>query len=126
VYRYEGSIVQLERLAGKRDHCGSGGIVHDLRDLISSGRIHEPDAPGRTLTAGRSMGRKNRILIYAVDENFDIHVGFDSERGMPSAVKHETLFRNADVRAAGEIEVSDGIVVEVGDVSGSYGTSGRL
>jgi hypothetical protein len=78
------------------------------------------------LTAGRSVGGKNRIMIYAVDENFAIRVGFDSERGTPSSVKHETLFRNADVRAAGEIEVSEGVIVEVGDVSGSYGTSGRL
>ena len=55
-----------------------------------------------------------------------IRVGFDSVRGMPDAVKHETLFHNADVRAAGEFEIENGVIVEVGDVSGTYGTPGRI
>jgi hypothetical protein len=41
-------------------------------------------------------------------------------------VKHETLFHNADVRAAGELSVVDGIIVAVNDFSGSYRTAGKL
>jgi hypothetical protein len=72
------------------------------------------------------QGKSKRALIYAVDENFVIRVALDGVRGMPNAVKHETLFHNADVRAAGELEVVDGVIVEVGDVSGTYGTPGRI
>jgi hypothetical protein len=41
-------------------------------------------------------------------------------------VKHETLFHNAAVRAAGELEVVDGVVTGVNDVSGTYQTRGML
>ena len=41
-------------------------------------------------------------------------------------MKHETLFHNANVRAAGELEVVDGMIVNVNDHSGSYGTVGKL
>ena len=61
-----------------------------------------------------------------MDENCAIHVGFDGVRGTPDAVKHETLFHNADVRAASELEIEAGVVVEVGDISGMYGTPGRI
>lgn len=86
----------------------------------------EPGKPARRLSVGLSVGRKKRVLIYAVDEEYRMQVGFDTQRGTPNAVKHETLFHNADVRAAGELGVVDGIIVEVGDVSGSYGTAGRI
>lgn len=66
------------------------------------------------------------MLIYAVAENFQVNVAFDTRRGTPGAVKHESLFQNADVRAAGELEIEDGVIVEVGDISGTYGTQGRL
>jgi hypothetical protein len=101
-------------------------MTYSLRELVQEGRLTEPGKPGQPLTVGRSVGKKNRVLIYAVDENFETRVGFDTPRGRPDAVKHETLHRNADVRAAGELEVDDGVIVEVGDVSGSYGTSGRI
>ena len=65
-------------------------------------------------------------MIYAVDVDFNIHVGFDGIRGTAGAVKHETLFHNADVRAAGELTLRGGIIVRVNDQSGSYRTSGRL
>lgn len=65
-------------------------------------------------------------VIYAVNENFEINIGFDGVRGSRDAVKHETLFHNADVRAAGELEIEAGVIVEVGDISGTYGTPGRI
>jgi hypothetical protein len=65
-------------------------------------------------------------LIYAVDVNFEIRAGFDGIRGEENAVKHETLFHNADVRAAGEMAVVGGIIVSVNDFSGSYRTAGKL
>src|ERR1041385_1336527 len=76
------------------------------------------------LTAGRTFGTSAPVLIYAVDTKFSIHVGFDGIRGQSTAVKHETLFHNADVRAAGELEVFEGMIVTVNDHSGSYGTAG--
>jgi hypothetical protein len=88
--------------------------------------IRESEDGSKTLTAGRSVGKSKRILIYAVDENFAINVGFDGVRGTANAVKHETLFHNADVRAAGELEIDAGVIIEVGDVSGTYGTPGRI
>lgn len=55
-----------------------------------------------------------------------MHVGYDGRRGEANAVKHETLFHNADVLAAGEIKVTNGVVVGLNDKSGSYRTMGRL
>jgi len=54
------------------------------------------------------------------------HIAFDGLRGQPGAVKHETLFHNGDVLAAGELEVRRGIIVGLNDHSGSYGTYGKL
>jgi hypothetical protein len=125
-FRYENSDEQKRRVPLGLDHCRSSGQVYDLKDLIKGNRLVDPLNPDRTLTAGRSIGETERPFIYAVDANFRVRVGFDTRRGMHDAVKHETLFSNADVRAAGELEIRRGIVVEVGDVSGSYGTSGRI
>lgn len=55
-----------------------------------------------------------------------MRVGFDGQRGSPDAVKHETLFHNEDVRAAGELDVRAGVISKVNDHSGSYGTYGML
>jgi hypothetical protein len=126
MFRYEGSLIQTERLRIGKDHCASEGLVYHLRDLVRAGFIRDPSDLSTALTAGRSLGTENRVMIYAVGENFDVHVGFDSERGTTNAVKHETLFHNAEVHAAGELEVLDGIIVEINDISGSYGTRGHL
>jgi hypothetical protein len=125
VFTYD-RIKEAARQAKGEDHCSSTGRIFELGELIENGRIDDPDNPGRPLTVGRSVGRRNRVLIYAVDETFRIHVGFDGVRGTSEAVKHETLFHNADVRAAGELEIEDGVIIEVGDVSGTYGTPGRI
>src|SRR3954471_21949435 len=99
VFRYEGSTTQKARLARHEDHCASTGVTYSLSELVHEGRLTEPGKPGQLLTVGRSVGKKNRVLIYAVDESFEMRVGFDAARGRPDAVKHETLHRNADVRA---------------------------
>jgi hypothetical protein len=55
-----------------------------------------------------------------------VHIAFDGVRGAPDAVKHETLFQNANVEAAGEISFVMGRVSSINDHSGSYGTYGKL
>ncbi|HVR41598.1 MAG TPA: hypothetical protein VMU84_21055 [Thermoanaerobaculia bacterium] len=115
---------EASRKAKGQDHCASQGQVFDLRGLLANGLIHDP--AGMPLSAGTAIASVERKLIYAVDENFAIHVGFDGVRGTLDAVKHETLFHNADVRAAGELEVEAGVIIGVNDVSGTYRTAGRL
>jgi hypothetical protein len=125
MYNYDGSPVRQERLANGTDHCGSAGDVYNLHTLVSGDVIVEPDARERPLATGSSPGAE-RVLIYAVDSNFNMHIGFDGVRDQPNAVKHETLFHNADVFAAGELTVNDGIIVRVNDRSGSYRTVGKI
>jgi hypothetical protein len=100
--------------------------VFELGALVSDELIRDPSDLAAALTVGTSVSKTKVAFIYAVDENFAIHVGFDGVRGTTDAVKHETLFHNADVRAAGELEVEAGVIVEVGDISGTYGTPGRI
>jgi hypothetical protein len=125
VFTYD-RIKEASRKARGEDHCGSKGPVFDLASLLVDGLIRDPADPAKTLTVGTSVSKRGQALIYAVDENFAIRVGFDGVRGTPDAVKHETLFHNADVRAAGELEVEGGVIVEVGDLSGTYGTPGMI
>lgn len=120
MYDYHGTDIHTERLAAGRDHCDTPGPVYDLVLLVSDGRITDPERGGDLTTSSA------RQLIYAVDADLSVHVGFDSERGISGAVKHETLFHNEPVEAAGEMEVVDGIVVAVNDRSGSYGTTGQM
>ncbi|HEX7192694.1 MAG TPA: hypothetical protein VF381_14090 [Thermoanaerobaculia bacterium] len=117
--------MRKERLAKGTDHCDSRGPVHLLGDLVQEGQIVDP-ASKRPLTTHGTSGSRRRVLIYAVSSDFEIHVGFDGTRGQENAVKHETLFHNADVRAAGELEVVGGIIYKVNDFSGSYRTAGKL
>jgi len=107
------------------DHCRSSGEVFEISELIDEGRIRDPDEPAKLLTAQRDMNSE-RLFIYAVDANFAMHVGVDGIRGRRNAVKHETLFSNADVRAAGEIDLSRGVISMINDASGSYGTRGMM
>jgi hypothetical protein len=117
---------EASRRERNEDHCSSKGSVFELGSLLVDGLIRDPTDPAKVLTIGVSVGKRRQALIYAVDENFVIHVGLDGVRGNPDAVKHETLFHNADVRAAGELEIEAGVIVEVGDISGTYGTPGRI
>jgi hypothetical protein len=65
------------------------------------------------------------MFIYAVNEDYEFRTAPDSgprPEAPLNAVKHETLFHNAHVRAAGEVQIQDGIIVDINDLSGSYGT----
>jgi hypothetical protein len=125
VFKYD-RIKEAVRQAQGQDHCTSKGQVFELSSLFVGGLIYDPTSPATPLTVGVSVGKRTGALIYAVNEDFEIHVGFDGIRGTPNAVKHETLFHNADVRAAGEMEIEVGVIIEVGDVSGTYGTPGMI
>jgi len=120
MYDYQNTEIRAERLARDKDHCGSNGPVYDLAHLIRTGRVFDPDLRHELTTTN------DRRLIYAVNSDLQIHVGFDGERGTEGAVKHETLFHNDSVEAAGEIHVRAGIVVDVNDRSGSYRTTGLM
>jgi hypothetical protein len=119
VYDYHDTEIRAERLAAGRDHCDSPGAVYDVAGLIHDGRIVHP-VDGGTLTTN------DQRLIYAVSANLKVHVAFDGNRGSINAMKHETLFHNAPVEAAGEVQIQDGVVVGINDQSGSYGTTGLM
>jgi hypothetical protein len=130
MYVYHGSSLQKERVKHEIDHCGSEGPVYPLADLIVlRGRrmvVLDPENRRKALTAIGNLDARNRVLIYAVNAELELRVALDGRRGAPGAVKHETLFHNGDVLAAGEMGVLRGIIVEVNDRSGSYGTHGDL
>ena len=136
MYKYEDSSTQQYRKPRGECRCGSKGAVYNLAALVQKGVIFEPTrmlnplstpqvskSPSAPKPEGSGYGK---TYIFAVSENLDIHVAPDSERRMPDAVKHETLFHNAHVLAAGEICIQDGVIVDLNDQSGSYGTLGAL
>jgi hypothetical protein len=125
MFKYD-RINEASRQAKGEDHCSSTGPVFELRTLVKGGLIRDPAEAATALTAGRSVGKHKVAFIYAVDENFAVHVALDGVRGTKDAVKHETLFHNADVRAAGELEIEAGVIVRVDDISGTYETPGSI
>lgn len=64
--------------------------------------------------------------IYAVSVDYEMRIALDGDRLENSSVKHETLFHNQDVLAAGEIGFTSGEVSSINDHSGSYGTDGEM
>ncbi len=104
--------------------------------LVHEGRILAPPEMATPLTT--PMVRNSRTdpnppgagygttFIFAISEKLEIHIAPDSDRHLPDAVKHETLFHNANVLAAGEISIHEGIVTGLNDHSGSYDTFGGL
>jgi hypothetical protein len=135
MYRYHGSTEHEKRLVAGRCRCESQGEVHNLPALLREGRINDPHQMENTLSTpevrrSRSEpdpgGGYGKTFIFAVSEDFEIHIAPDSDRALEGAVKHETLFHNADVLAAGEICIRDGIIAGLNDLSGSYGTDGAL
>lgn len=120
MYNYHDTAIRDERLRRGTDHCDSDGQVYELGALVRAGRLYHP------VEADSLLNSTKAAIIFAVDETHRFHLGFDGLRGQRSAVKHETLFHNANVRAAGELMVRDGIIVDINDHSGSYGTYGKL
>lgn len=122
MYNYHDSPVRTERLSAGTDHCDSKGKVFPLLRLVNTrGEVVDPCLDGVLLDT-----ENGENVIYAVSGELDVHIGIDGTRGVPDAVKHETLFHNANVRAAGEIVFRQGKVVALNDHSGSYGTYGML
>lgn len=122
MYIYHDTPVRVEREESGNDHCASKGSVFNLAALVNSeGNAVDPRHSGELLD--NSSGRK---IIYAVSMDFVVHIAFDGVRGTVDAVKHETLFHNANVAAAGEVSFLMGRVSGINDHSGSYGTFGKL
>lgn len=122
MYIYHDTAVRVERERKGHDHCASKGLVFDLASLVNDqGEVIDPRHPGVLLD--NLAGPK---IIYAVSTDFVVHIAFDGVRGAADAVKHETLFHNANVTAAGEVSFHMGRVAGINDHSGSYGTFGKL
>jgi hypothetical protein len=136
MYRYHGTKENTKRLAEGRCRCASEGRIHDLKELLTKGRILAPPTLSMPLSTPQIKKLKSdpepigggyeKTFIFAVNEQLEIHVAPDSDRCSQNAVKHETLFHNADVLAAGEICIQDGVIVNINDHSGSYDTIGDL
>lgn len=125
MFKY-GRIKEASRRAKGEDHCASTGPVFELGTLVKGGLIRDPADLAVALTVGRSLGKRKVAFIYAVDENFAVHVALDGMRGTRDAVKHETPFHNANVRAAGELQIEAGLITRVDDISGTYETPGSM
>jgi hypothetical protein len=107
-----------------------------LEALIRNGHIADPQHPENSLSTPEVVksfsdppppgSGSGRTFIFAISEDFQIRVAPDGVRTVAGAVKHETLFHNADVLAAGEICIRDGIIAGLNDLSGSYRTEGYL
>jgi hypothetical protein len=122
MYIYHDTAVRLERERKGLDHCASKGSVFKLSTLVNTeGKVVDPRHPGELLD--NSAGPK---IIYAISAELVVHIAFDGVRGAADAVKHETLFHNANVEAAGEVSFLMGRVSGINDHSGSYRTFGKL
>jgi len=122
MYIYHDTEIRRDRERKGHDHCASKGSVFDLATLVNTrGEAVHPAHPEVLLD--NSAGPK---IIYAVNTALVVRIAFDGVRGAADAVKHETLFHNANVAAAGEVSFVMGRVASLNDHSGSYGTFGKL
>lgn len=127
LYKYHDTPENRKRLAEGTDRCQSPGIKYDLDSIVTSGHAMDPCNSMVRLTTNALADSSVRPYIFAVNLSGRMRVGLDGDRrGDPGATKHETLWENSDVLAAGEIRFEGGIVVEINDHSGSYGTRGYL
>jgi len=137
MYKYHGTVENEKRLATNRCRCASkGSDVHNVANLLSNGFIMNPEDPKRHLSTPKIKRRQTDIqpkdggigktFIFAISTSLDIHIARDGDRSQQGTTKHETLFHNADVLAAGEIHIQDGVISALNDLSGSYNTAGKL
>lgn len=123
-YRYHGSLEHQDRLRHGRDHCKTEGPVHDVATLVCNGLARSPGTTDLLTTPAMNA---EGIYIYAVGLSGEMRVAADGgDRSRPHAIKHETLYHNDDVMAAGEVVFRDGVVVDLNDKSGSYRTFGEM
>ncbi len=132
MHKYHDSAEHSRRLGCNECRCQSGGRTYASHELVHQGVILDPRNLALPLTSdaiGHGPPRTN-MFIYAVNETYDFRLAADGgsprSQAPPDAVKHETLFQNADVRAAGEIMVVKGVIVEINSQSGSYDTKDAL
>lgn len=133
-YPYDKGM-EAERQKTKMNHCQHGkGRVFPLGSLVRNGRACYPGS-NTPMTTPSITADIPRQYIYAVREKagkLEMRVAQDGGRRNAASslgqdiVKHESLFENADVLGAGQIEFRDGIVVNLDDGSGTYDTRGKL
>lgn len=114
--------IEVERETHGTNRCNSPGAkagVHELKGLVKRGRVV---LPART----RPSSSGGDLWIFAVRGGV-MRVARDGgsrRRGAPplplDAVKHETLFTNLPVAAAGEIQFTDGCIASINNYSGTY------
>ena len=133
MFVYHGSTLNKNRLASGICRCQSPDQdrVVNLRDLVQGNRLRSVHSADELLDEPTIQGSDEHLekphkFIFAVSRDHEIRIAIDHIRPIENAVKHETLFHNADVLAAGEISFRDGIVSDINDRSGSYGTWGML
>ena len=134
MFVYHDSEENKERLVDGRCRCATEHKerVFALCCLVKEGRIQDPYEKGKhlgelpTVPETATEAYKPGVYIYAVSATFEMRIALDCDRDLQNAIKHESLFKNADVIAAGEIRFSDGCVSYLDDKSGSYGTLGAL
>jgi hypothetical protein len=74
MFEYEGGIVQADRLASGKDHCGSTGPVFEISTLVVAGRIIDPNDRSNTLTTKPTATATSKVMIYAVDVKYQMNV----------------------------------------------------
>ena len=135
MYQYHGSLVHENRLKVGRCRCQSNGAIYDAKALLRNGLIFEPIHLAHPLSTPRipTLSNPDTIVdeitqpfIYAISLDFEMHLAPDGNRPTAGSIKHETLFHNEHVLAAGEIWIQNGVVAGMNDFSGSYGTRGEM
>lgn len=129
-YNYHDSEVRKDREVKETCRCqvAHNGRVLDAAKLnrLPDGRISNPSTPGQALTTP-PLG-SDGVFIYAIDQDGNLRMASDGGKREfnRDAVKHETLFHNANVIASGELQFEAGTIIGINDASGSYGTRGEL
>lgn len=128
MFDYHSSQTRTDRLRALTDRCRSAGRVLSLASLVVDGKVRDPSDTTQHMSTPFLDGddRSIRVYIFAVGLTLEIRMAEDGDRAQPGSVKHETLFSNEPVLAAGEICIRAGVIEAVNDKSGSYGTYGFL
>lgn len=126
MYSYNQSEIEKDREAKGTNYCASAGVVYELASLVVGGLAMTPPAKEIPLSTP-ALRLHGQTYIFAINAAYVLHMAADGgnrSANNKNLVKHETLFHNADVWAAGEIQFREGIVVAINSLSGSYNTTG--
>lgn len=136
MFTYHDSRINKTRLKQGMCRCSSEGTTYELSGYVIREKIVDPRDRRKLLSTAKIQTNLSEPLpigagigktfIYAVSKDLFIRIAPDGNRKQKGSVKHETLFHNADVLAAGEIWIKNGVVCDVNDLSGSYRTAGKL